>query len=165
MGEVQDQHFGAWPVPLIGLLHVVEKFVRRAKREVEDVTVGKDRRVEVDRIGRGRHHHDVPRIDRRPHEMGETLLDPNRGDDFVLVVQFNAKTSLVVMGDSQAQLGNTTGGRVAVIARVLGRLTKLINNRLRWRIIWIAHAKIDDILTGSPRLHLQFIDDGKHVGW
>ena len=47
-----------------------------------------------------------------------------------------------------------------MIARVLGRLTELINNRLRWRIVWIAHTKIDDILTGPPRLHFELIDDG-----
>src|SRR5262245_40344724 len=69
------------------------------------------------------------------------------------------------MGNSQAQLGNASRGRVAVIARVLGRLTELVNNRLRWRIIWIAHAKIDDVLSGPPRLHLQLIDDGKYIGW
>src|SRR5262249_48785225 len=163
--KVEDQHLGAWPVLLVRLLQVVEELIGGAKRQVQDVPISKDRPVDVDGVGRGRHHDHIARVDRRPHEMRKAFLDPNGGDYFAVMVELDSKTPPVVIGDGEAQLGNPTRGRIAVIAGVLGRLTELVDDRLRWRIIRIAHTKINDILTSSPRLHLQLINDGKYIGW
>jgi uncharacterized protein len=45
----------------------------------------------------------------------------------------------------------------------LRRLTELIDDMLRRRLVRIAHAKIDDVLATRSRFRLELIDDGKNV--
>jgi hypothetical protein len=76
-----------------------------------------------------------------------------------------SKVAPVILGDAQTQPFDAAGSRIAMIMRLIGRFTELINDGLRGRCVRIPHAKINDIVTGTTRFQLQLVNDGKHIGW
>jgi hypothetical protein len=50
-----------------------------------------------------------------------------------------------------------------VDARIHQRLGHLLDHVMRRRLVRIAHAEIDDVVTGRARLRLELVDLGKDV--
>ena len=51
-----------------------------------------------------------------------------------------------------------------MILRFAGCLDQLGDDMRRRRQVGIAHAEIDDVFSPVARLHLEAVDDAKHVG-
>ena len=92
-----------------------------------DVGPGKQRGIDVDRIGRRRNKCRIAGTDEHPHEVREPLLRPDRRHDLPVGVDADPETPLVQIRNGRAQLRNPSTGGVAVVARVAGRLAELLD--------------------------------------
>src|SRR5207247_1408773 len=79
-------------------------------------------------------------------------------------IQVDPVVPFVPVADRQAELRQTTRGRVTVVARVLRRLDQLLHDRLRRRDVRVAHAEVDDILPGAAGSRLEVVDHGEDIG-
>ena len=162
--EGQDQELGLRPSQPRRLLEPGEEVVTRDQGHRAQVAVGDDHRVGVDRIGRVGDEHPVPRLEDGEGQMGQALLGADRGDRLGFGIELHAVPLAVPGGDGLAQPGDPPGRRVAVVARVPGRLTELVDDVLGRALIRIPHAQVDDVLTLGPRLALQVVDDREDIG-
>ena len=129
-----------------------------------EIAAREDHRVLVDRIGGIRREHDVAGPDRDEDEVGEALLRADDRDHFRIRIELHAVvTTLVPLGRSQAQVRNAARRRVAVVARLLGRLADLLHDVGRRRNVRVAHPEINHVFAGGACGVAQLRDLGEDV--
>ncbi len=131
--------------------------------DANDRRAGEDRREQVDRVARRRHEHRVARLDEHPEQVAEALLRAHRGDRLGLGIELDSVPARVALADGAPEVGDAAARRVAVVARVLGGLAKLLHGDLRRREVGIPEAEVDDVLAGAPQLQLELVDLGEDV--
>ena len=136
---------------------------RRVEAHVADVGPGEERGVDVDRVGRRRHQGGVARTDQHPHQVGEPLLGPDGGHHLGLGVELHVELAQVEVGDGLADLRDAPAGRVAVVARVVGRLGQLLHGHVGRGQVGVAEAHVDDVPAVAPGRGLQVVDGGEDV--
>src|SRR6516225_1218925 len=112
----------------------------------------------VDRIAGVWNENDVAGRGDRLREVGETLLRSQRDNDFALGVEFDVETAPVICGAGAPQSRDSTRYRISMGPRVLHGFDEFGDDVRRGRTIGIAHAEIDNVAPGGPRLGLQRID-------
>ena len=96
--------------------------------------------------------------------MCQTFFGADRHHGFGIGVQFDIEAAFIPVTDGQAQLVDAARGRVAVIRRLARSFDQFLHH-MRWRgMVWIAHAEVDDVFPGPPRLQFEFIERGKEIG-
>ena len=163
VGEGQDEELGPGPRQLGRLLELGEEVDLRRHGDRAQVTVGDDHRVRVDRIGRVRHQHAVAGLEHGEGEVGQSLLGPDGGDGFGVGVQLDPVAVAVPPGDGHPEPRDAAGGRVAMVAGVLGGLDELGHDVLGRAQVGVAHPEVDDILAAGARLRLQIVDDREDI--
>ena len=136
----------------------------RGGGDAADGRPGDDEAELVDRVGRVGHQDRIAGAGDGGGQVRETLLAAQGRDDLRLRIQLHVEPALVVGGQRAAQPGDALADAVAVAARVLHRLDHLGDDVRRGRLIRIAHAQIDDVVAGGPRLRLGVVHLGEHVG-
>ncbi len=121
------------------------------------------RAVDVDRVTRVRHQHDIALVERGHAEVRNAFLGADGDDGLGGRVELNAIALRVPVGDGLAQAGNAFRKRVAMRLRPLGGFNHLINDVLRCRPIGVTHAEVDDIFAAASRGCLQFAGDVEDV--
>jgi hypothetical protein len=164
VGEGEDQQLGSRPGAVERLLEVGDEVAVRGHRHVAQVATGDDHRVLVDRIGRVGREHDVARPDGHQDEVGEALLRADHGDGLAVRVELDAVASLIPLADRRPQVGDATGGGVAVIALVARRLADLVDDVIGGGQVRVAHAQVDHVLAGAARGVAQLGHLRQHVG-
>jgi hypothetical protein len=163
--ERQDEQLGLRPRELRRFLKPREEIVgAAAERHRDQIPVGDDDRVGVDRVGRVRHQGAVAGLQHGQRQVGQAFLGPDGGDGLAVRIERHAVAVAVPLGDRDAESGDAARGRVAVVFRVLGGLDQLGHDVLRRAQIRIAHAEVDDVLTPRAGLGLEIVDDRKDVG-
>ena len=137
---------------------------RPRQRDLAHVGAGEQRAPDVDRVRRGGHQRRVPGADQHPHEVREALLGPDGRHHLGLGVELDRELAPVEVRDGAAQLGDAPGGRVAVVARVVGGLGQLADGHVGRGQVGVAEAEVDDVPAGSPRRRLEVVDGGEDVG-
>ena len=117
----------------------------------------------MDRIGGIGNEHDVSRPDRHQDEVREALLGPDHRHGFGRRIEVDVMATLVPLGDARAQIGQPLRRGVAVVARITGGLADLVDDVRGGRQIGVAHAEIDDVLTGAAARARQLRHLGKDV--
>ena len=117
----------------------------------------------MDRVAGAGHQSRVTGTEQDPHEVRETLLGADGGDDLGVGVEVDVEEHLVARGHRQAQVGDAARGAVAMVARIVRRLRELRDGHVGAREIRITEAEIDDVATRGARLGLQPVDLGEDV--
>ena len=174
MGEGDDEHAGLGPAHVPRRLQVGEEVAgvvllhpgvgQAAHRHLAQVRAGEQRPVDVDRVARAGDDGGVAVLQQHPHEVAEALLGADGVRDLELGVELDTPPALVERGDGLAQLGQAPRHRVAVVAADAGGLGQLLDRDLRRGDVRVAEAQVDHVHAGSPRLHLQVVDDREDVG-
>src|SRR6202040_4081081 len=89
----------------------------------------------------------------------------NGCDDLGLRIEVDIEECLVTRSHGESQVGNTARGAVAVVARVVRRLSQLGNGHVGTRKVGVPEAEINDVATEAPRFGLQGVDLREHVRW
>ncbi len=97
--------------------------------------------------------------------MTETLLGADGTNDLGFGIQHDIEAPAIKVSKGLAQLRDPSTRRVTMVARILGRLHQFLNGNFGRRQIRVPEAEVDDILTASPGLDLERIDDGENVRW
>ena len=163
-GEVEDEHLRARPEVLDGLLHFLEEVHPRHHRNVADVGAGDHRAVDMNRVTRVGHQHDIAAIQRRQGQVGDALLGTDGDDGFLFRVEVHAIAGLVPVADGLAQARNALGNRVTVGVATTHGLDQLFDDMRRGGLVGIAHAEVDNVFTTSPSGHFEFAGDVEDIG-
>ena len=158
----QDARRRLRPLERVGDL-VVELVVAPAELDLDHARAGQDGRVDVDRIGRRGHDRRVARLDEHPHQVREPFLGADRRHRLGLGVELDAEAIAVEVADRAAQLRDAATGRVAVVARVRGRLGQLLDRRRRRGEVGVAEPEVDHVLPGTAQLQLQLLGHREDV--
>ena len=86
--------------------------------------------------------------DERQHEMREAFLCADRAAHLGLEVERDSELARVEARERLSQLGDPVAQRVAMVARIAGRLDQLLDRDIGRREIGIAEAEVDDVLAG-----------------
>ena len=96
--------------------------------------------------------------------LASPSLEPERRDDLGFRVQRDVEAALVIGRQRAPQPRNALADGIAVRPRVLHRLDQFGDDMRRRRAVGIAHAEVDDVLPGAPRLCLGRVHFGEDVG-
>jgi hypothetical protein len=161
--EREQEHARPRARALECLDHVAEQVFLRPHRDPFHDRAGEDRREQVNRIARARHHRSVTGLDEHPHQMCETLLGADRGQRLRLRIELDTEPSRVQAADRPPQVGNSPAGRVAVVARARRGLAQLLDRDRGRGQVRVAEPEVDHVLAGAAQLELQVIDRREDV--
>jgi hypothetical protein len=163
-GKVHDQHLRLGIRAADRLVELIEEVRARHHWHVADVCPRDHRPVDMDRIARIGHQHDIAGVESREREMGEAFLGADGDDRFAVRIEIDVVTGLVPVADGAPQPRNALGNRVAMRVGTLHRLDQLLHDVRRRGLVGIAHRQIDDVLAATTRAHLQLPRDVEDVG-
>ncbi len=95
--------------------------------------------------------------------MRNAFFRSNGDDGLSFGIQIHIVAPLVPLADRQPQLKDSFRGRVPVVLRLLGCLNQFVDDVWRRWEVRVTHAEIDNILPGTPSLHLQIGNDAEDV--
>jgi hypothetical protein len=149
-GEIEDQHLRARPEILDRFLHFLEEVDARRHRQMADIGAGNHRAVDVNRVTRIRHQHDIAAIQRRQCQVGDALLGADGGDGFLFRIEIDVVTRLVPVADRFAQPRDTLGYGITMRVAAPRGLDHFLDDMRRRGLVGIAHAEVDDVFA-PPR--------------
>ena len=158
--KVDDQHLRFRIGVADRALQRLEEIHTRMHRHVADIGAGDDRPVDVYRVTRIRHQHDVAGVQRRERKVGDAFLGADGDDRLGVGIEFDVVACLVPVADRAPQPRYALRHRVAVRVRTLHGLDQLVHDVARRGLVGIAHAEVDHVLAALARLELEF---ARHV--
>jgi len=159
-----DQHLGPWDCVAHRIGQPFEECVPRGGRDRADRGAGDDEAEAVNGVRWVGRKNDVARRGDGLGEVGEALLRAQADNDFLVGVEIDIETPLVIGRLGLPEAGNAAARRIAMGVRLSRDLGKLFDHVFRRRSVGIAHAKIDDVLAASARRGLHRVDFGEDVG-
>ena len=114
-------------------------------------------------IARIRHEHDVARRSDGLRDVGKAFFRTECRNDLRVRIQFHAEAALVIGRLGATKPIDAARGRIAVRAWLSKRLLQLLDDVRGRRQIGIAHAHVDDVLTGITRGSLGTVHLLEHV--
>lgn len=123
-----------------------------------------DEAVGMNRIRRIGHQHGIARGHGGHGQVREPLLAADGDNGLSLGVERDSVAVLIPAADGAAQARDAARDRIAMGIAALGNLNQLVDDMLGRRLIWIAHAEVDDILAARSRRCLQLIDNVENIG-
>ena len=118
----------------------------------------------MDRVTRVGNDYLVAWLDQRQHQVREAFFGADCRNRLGLGIDLDAVAARVPTRDFDAQIGNASRCRVAMISRIARGLDQFIDDRIGRGQVRVAHAQIDNVLAAMPRFHFQMVDDGKNIG-
>jgi hypothetical protein len=137
----------------------------RRRRDAAHRGPGDDEAELMDRVGRVRHQDGVARAGDRRGQVGQALLGAQSGDDLGFRVEVDRETALIVGSQGAPQPGDALAEGIAMGPRILHRLNQFRDDMWRRRAVGIAHAEVDNVLSGTTGLCLGCIYFGEDVRW
>ena len=163
-GKIEHQHFGLG----IGIANRGLQFLKETRfalhRYVAQICTRDHKSIGVNRVAGIRHQNRVAHTGRGQSQVRQTLFGAQRDDRFRFRVERYRVTILVPVADRFTESGDAFGLGVTVRVAALNRLTQLLYDVWRCRLIGVAHTKINDVFSTRTRGLLQFTDDIEDVG-
>ena len=163
-GKIHDQRGGLGHGMAHRAVNRGQHFIIRRIGDEAGRGAGNDEAELMDRVRRVGHQDGVAGAGNSLGQIGQPFLGAQRGHHLGLRVELHAKAAIIITGQRLTQPRNALGHGIAMGARVGHRLDHLGDDMRRRRAIWIAHAKVHNILgrgagAGLGRVHL-----GKDIG-
>jgi hypothetical protein len=95
--------------------------------------------------------------------VAEALFRAETRNDFFVRIEMHAESLEILGTHFAAQTRDAVRFAVAVVARIAGGLGQLVDDKVLGRIGRIAHAKIDDVVAGSPLVVEEGIDAAEQI--
>jgi hypothetical protein len=106
----------------------------------------------------------ISRLEHGPHQVGKTLLGPNRGDHLRVGVEIDAKPASIPAGKRLSQIVDPTGGRVTMICRITRRFDQGLHRNIGGRKVGVAKPQVDHVDPGETCFGLAPVHLGEGIG-
>ena len=162
-GKIDDQHLGLGKRILERALEFLEKIDLGRVAHMVNVGAGNHRPVDMNRVTRVGHQHDIASLERRQRQMRDAFLRADGDNGLAFRIEIDSVAPLVPAADGLAQTQDAFRHRIAMGVGSSRGLDQLVDDMLRRRPVRIAHRQIDDILAAAPGRHFQLPGNVEHI--
>ncbi len=162
-GKTEDHHLRLRVAFADRPFQLVKEIDARHQRHRTHLRAGNYRAVNMNGVAGIRHQHGVAVIERRQHQMRQSLFRADGDDRLRFRIDIDRIAIGIPAGDGATQAWNAARGRVAVGVIALRHLTEFFHDMRRRSAVRVAHAEIDNIFAAPTRSHLQLSGNVEYV--